>query len=70
MNPYYFRQDNGEFFLIPADQINEFDELVKEIENTEFGADKMDELCESFDVDFLQYKKEGDMFDIKLYLEE
>ncbi len=60
MNKYYFRNTDGEFYLVPIKKIKTFDELVEKMGNG-------DELAVTqFNENFRHYKMEGELYDIVL----
>ena len=66
MKAFYLRETDGEKFLIPEQQIKEFDKLVKKIESED--GDMLYLLEDEFSDKFWGYKCEGELYDTKLYI--
>lgn len=62
MKPHYLRYAFDENFLVPEEVIEDFDRL-RENEDDEVS-------CDEFVDKYWQYKREGELYDIKLFIED
>lgn len=69
MKAHYFREGDGEKFLVPEEHIQGFDGLIKKIESANQGSDKWYDLTDEFNDKYYQYKCEGELYDTKLFIE-
>jgi hypothetical protein len=66
MKQYYFRNFDGEYYLVPLNEVEAFDECVEACEDSETSESAYDE----FNDKFWQYKREGDFYSTILNIEE
>lgn len=69
MKGHYFRWQDGDFYLIPSEMIDEFDSLTEEIEDFKEGSDDWYDLTGKFNDKFRDFKMEGDLYDTELFLD-
>jgi hypothetical protein len=78
MEEYRFRESDGDRYLIPIEEVKQFDwlcGLVEDFENQEYSIDSKQEkeiyeehIYSIFDQQFSQYIVEGELFDIPLFI--
>ena len=69
MKAHYFRNVFSEIFLVPEEFIEDFDRLTHEHDNLAEDEDA-DETLDEFNKKYWQYKREGELGEIKLFIEE
>ena len=61
------QQTDGDYYLIPEELVNEFQQLNEEIyQNEDKRTEDFYSLLDKFDTKFVKYRMEGDLFEIDL----
>lgn len=70
MKKFFFRTHECDHFLIPAELTEGFDNLVYNIDCADSNSDKWYDLNDQFTNTFYQYRQEGNITMIPLFLDD
>lgn len=68
LKAYRFRSIDGDNYLIPADLVELFDSMEHRLMDSVDDVDEFYAICQEFDEQFSQYKIEGNITSIELWI--